>query len=198
VIDGFSLAPSIGGIGSLDLFGSLHLLTPREGDGFTEKLKGWGIGTRVGILRESFSLPGVSVSLTYRVLDEAQWGAWEEGDNAEARFDVTVASFRVVAGKDILGMGLLAGMGWDGTSAGGDARVRLPGSGTEGSVSAKWLKDDRKVYFFGGSMTFVILQVSAEVGWSEGFSQAYPTGEEGRFDPSSRSLFASLALRLSL
>jgi hypothetical protein len=197
-LDGFSLAPSVGGIGSLDLFGSIHFLFPSTSDGFEERLNAWGLGARVGVLRESFTLPGVSVSLGYRSLEEIEWGRWDEGDDAEASISPSVTSFRATVGKDILGVGVLAGMGWDRHSSTGGARVRDPDSETVGDVPVGSLETDRKLFFLGGSMTYVVLQISAEAGWAEGFSEAFPSGEQGRFGPSSRSVFASLSFRLNL
>jgi hypothetical protein len=197
LLDGFSLAPSVGGILSADLFGSLHFLAPSQDAGFGDGMGGWGLGGRVGILRESFTLPGISVSVGYRSLGDTEWGAWADGDNAEADFGTGVTSVRALIGKDLFGLGLFAGAGWDRYSAEGEARVRDPESGLQGDVSVDALGRTRRLYFLGGSMTFVVLQASVEAGWAEGHDLSFPEGEIGRFDPSSRSLFGSFSLRLN-
>jgi hypothetical protein len=197
LLDGFSLAPSVGGILSLDLFGNLHFLAPPEGAGFGDGTGGWGLGGRLGIFRESFTLPGVSVSAGYRSLGDTEWGSWTDGDDAEAEFGTGITSLRAVIGKDLLGLGLLAGAGWDRYTADGEARVRDPGSGLQGDVPVDALARTRRLYFFGGSLTFVVLQASVEVGWADGHDSSFPAGEIGRFDPASGSLFGSFSLRLN-
>jgi hypothetical protein len=106
-------------------------------------------------------------------------------------------------GKDLWGVGLLAGVGWD--RSGGDATIRvadpggeLPG-GTEASVVTFDQSSTRRLYFLGISRTFLTLQLAGEVGWAEGFDPEFGEGSEaGRFDPESPSFFGSLAVRLTI
>ena len=64
VMDGVSLLPTVGGVFSLDLLGSLTVTGLSDGAGFRGSVQGVGYGARLGLLRESFTLPGVSVSVT--------------------------------------------------------------------------------------------------------------------------------------
>jgi hypothetical protein len=194
---GLSLAPTVGGIFSFDLLGSLHLVSAPETQGFRDGVKGWGGGARLGILRESFTLPGISLSATYHALGESGLGDVEAGDPAQARFDTDVLSLRGTVGKDLLGVGLLAGLGWDRHGGSMAVRVLDPDSGLQGGASVDDFTSHRFLYFAGASMTYLILQVSAEGGWARGFDPDVPGRPGGTFDPASRTFFGSLGLRIT-
>jgi hypothetical protein len=195
--DGLSLASSVGGIFSIDLFGNYLWLFPSGEDGFRRQLGAWGLGARLGLLRESFVTPGISLSLAYRSLDKVDWGRLAEGDPLQVSLSPDATSLRAVVGKDFMGIGLVAGVGWDRYSAAGLALVQDPGSESVGDLPADGLKSDRRLFFLGGSMTFLVLQLSGEVGWAEGFRESYPPGESGRFDAGSKGYFASAGLRVT-
>jgi len=197
VLNGFSPLPTVGGVLALDLTASTHQLFAPSGDGFQEGLVGWGLGARLGLLRESFTLPGVSLSLSRRWMGSATLGEMESGDAAEAEFDVTVTSLRGVVGKDLLGLGFFAGAGLDRMSGEGTIRIRVSPTGFETGASAPDLSSDRMVYFAGGSMTFLIVQLSGEVGWSESRDAALPIDPGGTEFPSARAYFGSLAFRVT-
>jgi hypothetical protein len=203
IFDGFSLAPTVGGVFSVDLSASGHLISAPQGLGFQESPLGWGVGIRLGLVRESFSLPGISVSAYHRRLGDTGLGNVAGGEPSEATFDIRVSSLRGMAGKDLWGVGVLAGVGWDRSR--GDAVVRVPDpgaelpQGTEVSVVSFDEPSTRSLLFLGASRTFLTLQISGEIGWAEGFDNAFPErGASGRFDPGSGSYFGSLALRLTL
>ena len=193
VANGFSVLPTVGGILALDLVGSasyLKLPGP-EFDGNTGSI---GIGARLGLLRESFTMPGLSVSIMHRALGEARYGDSMAGDDAEIEFSLSTTSARAVIGKDLMVMGFFAGVGWDWLR--GNMRITAPRSGGGDTPAKDGFVDKRTVYFGGTSWSFLILQASVEVGWSSGFGDL--PDRTGRFDPSSRPLFASVALRVTL
>lgn len=201
LFDGFSLAPTMGGILSIDLTGSFHAISAPKGEGFHDGLRGWGAGVRLGVLRESFTLPGITLSASHRRLGEVRLGSQSDGDPAESAFDVSVSSLRGVVGKDFFGLGLLAGIGWDRYGGDVDVSVMDPAPalppGAEVGRATGDPTSERRLYFLGGGMTFVVFQVSAEVGWAEGFDPNLPERGEATFDPASRSLFGSIAFRLT-
>ena len=197
LFNGFSPAPTVGGVLSLDVTGSTHWVFAPGGRGFQEGLLGWGLGVRMGILRESFTLPGVSVSLTRRWMGSTGVGNVDRGDPAEAVFDLNVTSVRGVVGKDILGFGLLAGLGWDRNSGEATIRARVPAGGPEGTASASDLVSKRIVFFGGASRTFLILQISGEAGWSRALDRELPREPGTDSFPSSSAYFASIAARLT-
>jgi len=197
VLNGFSPLPTVGGVLALDLTASTHQLFASKGDGFQDGLIGWGVGARLGVLRESFSLPGASLSLTRRWMGTATLGEMDQGDAAEASFDETVTSLRGVVGKDLFGLGFFAGAGLDRMSGEGTIRLRVSPMGFETAATASNLSSDRLVYFAGGSMTFLIAQISGEVGWSEPRDPPLPIDPGGTDFPSARAFFGSLALRVT-
>src|SRR5690606_2935207 len=75
VFRGFSPLPTVGGVGSLDVLAGIGLVFPPTGAGFRGGSKGtWALGARLGILRESFTFPGVSVTGMYRRFGRVQIG----------------------------------------------------------------------------------------------------------------------------
>jgi len=201
IFDGFFLAPTMGGVLSLDLSTSANFISAPRSQGFQEGLMGWGVCARLGILRESFSLPGISFSAYHRWLGRTGIGDVDAGDPVQARFDVQITSIRGIVGKDLWGVGVFGGLGWDRT--GGDAILRIPDPGGElpTGVPASLVSWDevseRRLMFLGASRTFLALQLSAEVGRAEGFDPNLPGRVGGDFDPGATSYFGSLALRLT-
>ena len=201
LFNGFSPAPNVGGVLSLDLNGSGHLVRVPKNKGFRDNLLGLGIGARLGILRESFNLPGLSLSAYHRALGRSGFGSLEGGSPAEARFDLRVSSLRGVVGKDIRGAGFFAGAGWDRYR--GDVGIRVTGwapgllEPVETASATGDLSSERRLFFLGGSLTYVILQISAEGGWAQGFGTELPDRVAGDFDPHAPSWFGSLALRVT-
>ncbi len=140
---GFDASPTLGGIGALDLLGSATWLPFDVVD--ADKLSAddakftFGVGGRVGLLRESFGVPAVSASLMYRRMGRVRYGdicaAGSEaplplvpegrgydlaaglcavpGDPGEFSFDLTDWSARATVSKQFGGLGLAAGGGVD-------------------------------------------------------------------------------------
>ncbi len=195
VLDGFSVVPSVGGFLSLDVLGSLGLLFLEEGDGFMEDRGVLSVGGRLGLLRESFTMPGVTASLMRVYGQELSWGG-SGVTGAEVDADVSATSFRVTIGKDVFGLALLVGGGAD--WQGGDFTVRAADPATEGRVElvARGLSTRRQVFYGGASFTRLIYQLSLEAGWARGFDDL--PGYQGEYDPMAATPFASLAARLTI
>lgn len=142
IFSGFGAAPGVGGIGSVDLLGSATWLPFKviESEGFAQDASefAYGVGARVGLLRESFTTPAVAVSLMYRRLDRIQYGdvcprgagaelisgggdgydldagfCAQPGDDGEFAFDLTDWSGRATISKRLAGFGLAGGVGYD-------------------------------------------------------------------------------------
>ena len=192
VFDGFFLLPTVGGFLSLDLLGNTSVLFLPTGDGFDGKATSWSVGARLGILRESFTLPGVSVSLARRSLEPIRFGDPLGAGRGLVEVDPTVTSIRATVGKDLLSVGLLAGMGWD--RYGGSATLTPSGSSAHAEDD---FSHNRTLIFGGASMNFLILQLSAEVGYARGMGAV--DGYRGNpFDPVGGTGYGSLAFRLTL
>lgn len=162
VFDGFSLAPTVSGVLGVDLVGDVSSVRLPADDGFEEPSEAWGYGVRIGILRESFTLPGASLTVVRR--SGASFSA--TGDEGSLDADVTTTSIRAVVGKDLLGLSLHGGAGWDASSADGILEVAPAGSGP---VSVEFAdEDDTRFVVFGGiARTFLVTSLGLDVGWSD-------------------------------
>ena len=193
VIDGIAPAATVGGLGSVDLFaeaGTLLLPDGFEGGSpFT-----WSLGARIGVFRESFTLPGITASLAYRRIGELTF----DDVNAPARLaafnwsDASVWSMRAVAGKRLLSLGLTGGLGWDGSSA--DASIGYRTAAGAAATAQENVDADRYKAFFNVSWTSLILALSAEAGWQSGPDEH----ELGVPDPAAGGrFFGGLSARLT-
>lgn len=198
VFDGFSPLPTVGGILSMDLLGSVGVALLPSAFGYRNNVGSVGLGARVGLLRESFSLPGVSVSAAHRWAGSVQLGNVNQaGQGIRTDVDPTVTSVRAVVGKDLLAVGLLAGWGWDRYSGSARILVSPPGAATVGEAAMDAFTSDRTLWFGGFSMTYLVLQVSAEAGWTRGYFDLPDRGAD-LWKPSDGSFFGSVALRLTI
>lgn len=192
LFDGFSPLPTVGGVLSLDLLAGGGVVFLPSGEGFDGSTSSFSFGARLGLLRESFTLPGVAVSVTRRVSGSVALGDLDAGDRAATSLEPSTTSIRATAGKDLLGIGILAGMGWD--RYGGSATISL----AEGPTATTGDFDATRTLFFGGaSLNFLVLQLSTELGWAQGF-EAVQSYRNVPFDLTSGTVFASLAFRLTI
>jgi hypothetical protein len=193
IFHGVRLAPTVGGFGSVDLLGSLGVVPLPGGSDFPDSGPfTWAAGVRVGLLRESFTAPGVSVSAAYRSL-----GALSRGDRDLARTDAhmrldaqSVTSLRAVVGKRVLGVGLTGGVGHDRFRS--DATLRIRDGSAIRELTQDGLVQRRTSAFGSASLTYMILNLSAELGWQAGGDAAGGT-KLGR-----GGLFGGVAARLAI
>ncbi len=196
LFDGFSPVPTVGGLFALDLVGTGSLVFLPEERGFDGMEVTYGGGVRVGILRESFTLPGVSLSAVQRWSGEVPYRPDIEGATPRAAFETSATSLRATVGKDLVAVGLLLGAGWDRYA--GTVRIDEEGGGapTEWAASSDDLVDSRFLGFAGASMNFLVLQLSTEVGWANGIDAPVDRATGG-FDPGAGSWFGNVAFRLT-
>ncbi len=195
VFDGFQLLPTVGGFLSLDLLAHGSVVFLPTGEGFDGKETGLTLGARFGLLRESFTLPGVSVSVSRRMLGEVGYGTAEGTGGGAVTVHPNVTAIRATVGKDLLAIGVLAGMGWDRYS--GSATIVAATDGSPVSVQEGSFKSSRTLWFAGAAMNFLVLQLSAEAGWAHGFGVA--TEYRGApFDPTGGNFYGSVAFRLTI
>jgi len=162
ILDGFSPIPTVGGIGSLDIVGEVRHLAFLGGSEGPEQTFGWGVGGHLGLLRESFTLPGVTVSLTHRQAGTTRYTPGvPPGIGTEVALEPRVTSLRGVVGKDLLFLGISGGIQRDRMH--GSREVTLGGAPVEPQVSTH---QTRTTWFGGVNLTWVVAQLSAEVGWS--------------------------------
>jgi hypothetical protein len=213
--NGFSVAPMIGGFGAIDLLGSVTVLPlSLAGDDFGDNAYSWGAGARVGLMRESFITPGVSVSVMYRNLGEVSFGDvcdGEEvagtcppgsgGDFGEIAFGLTNLSGRAAISKRLLGLGLTAGVGYDKFNTDADFAFRSPAiAGTEQIFRFKDVEvdNDRWSAFLDGSFTLLFGSIVGEIGWMQGADPIGNFPSTSDFDPKEGTWYGSAGVRLSL
>jgi hypothetical protein len=198
LLDGFSLVPTIGGVLSLDVFATLGMITLPDEGGFQDGSSQWGVGANVGLIRESFTTPGLSVSVALRNLGETQVGNVGAGDAAQVSVDPSVLSVRGIAGKDLLAFGFMAGVGWDRYKSDGVIVMSPIAPATSPwQTTADGFTSERLLFFGGLSLSMLVLQGSLEGGWARGFD-AVAGRPAGGYDPEDSSLFLSIAARLTL
>lgn len=113
LFNGFSVGPALGGLGAVDLLGSLSFVPTFDEIGLTEDIINWGVGARIGILKQGLVVPGVSVSGMYRDMGEVRFGDLGDGDPAEFATDLSTLSLRAAVSKGILALDVAAGAGYD-------------------------------------------------------------------------------------
>lgn len=217
---GFSVAPMIGGFGAIDLLGSVSVLPlSLLGDEFGDNAFSWGAGARVGLIRESFVMPGVSVSLMYRSLGDVSIGevcsgtevaagdnrsicSTTDDDFGELQFGLDNWSARAAISKRLLGLGLTAGVGYDKFETSADFAVRAPGPPVGAEQVYRFndvaVDNDRWSAFLDASFTILFGSLVAEVGWMQGSDPIAGFPSTSDFDPKEGTFFGSLGARLSL
>jgi hypothetical protein len=216
---GVSVAPMIGGFGAIDLLASVSVLPlSLLGDEFGDNAFSWGAGARVGLIRESFVTPGVSVSLMYRSLGDVRIGevcrgsevpsgasrsiCSTDGDFGEIEFGLDNWSARAAVSKRLLGLGLTAGVGYDRFETSASLGFRAP-SGPGGTDEVYRFDDiavdnDRWSAFIDGSFTILFGTIAAELGWMQGSDPIGALPAISEFDPGEGTFFGSVGARLSL
>lgn len=220
VFPGFTVTPLVTGIGAVDLIGSATWLpfSAIASEGFADENPNFafGVGGRLGLLRESFLTPAASVSVVRHSLGRSQFGdicpgetVVEEGarlcagggDPGEFAFDLTNWSTRALVSKRLLGLGATLGVGWDRLSSDLDFGYR---EGAEAGARVHRfdrmnLNETRMSVFGNLSYTLLIGTLGIEGGWIEGGEPIEGfAGRESEFDPRRRSYFANLGLRIAL
>ncbi len=224
---GFTLGPTVGGFGAIDLLGSATWLpfSAFDVEGFEEGPEiAFGGGVRVGLLRESFVTPGVSVSVMYRRMGEASFGdvcrgdlvmpavgvdgtcTGERGDLGEIDFDLTNWSYRGVVSKRLLGLGLAAGIGYDQFESDVTYAFRYQQPGLPGTPAVTRVRispettveSDRWSAFANASFAVLIGTITLEGGWMQGGDAINGFPSTSDFDPEQGNFFGSLGVRLSL
>ena len=192
LFDGFRWAPQYGGFLSLDLVASVGVLRLPQAHGFEGDAYSAGVGARLGLLRESFDVPGVSVSVVRRFLGDVRLGAARA---ITVRLEPAATSVRALIGKEFSAAGIVAGAGWDRYS--GTVTIEGPESGRRPrSVTLDGPAFDRLLLHMGVSRTWQVLVVAGEIGWAAGFD-GFSDPSVQPFDPSAGSVFGSLSLRIT-
>jgi len=198
IFDGFSVVPGVGGVLGLDVVTSVQLVRVPGSPAASGSKVGWGGGVRVGLLRESFSLPGVTVSGVYQRAGGLGFGT-SEGAGSFALIRPSVTSLRFIVGKDLWPVGLSVGAGWDRYRGDGriEARVEEGGGGIVEGVGAGDLSMNRKHLFAGANFTWLVTQLTVEVGWARDGSPLVDLVGTGPFRAGGTGLNGALTFRFT-
>jgi hypothetical protein len=201
LFSGFGLGPTVGGLGSIDLLGSVGTIPLPSGEGFDGSPFSWAAGARLGILRESFTAPGISVSGTYRKVGEIEYGDAELA-NEDAYFlmdDLSAWSLRGTISKRLLALGLTAGAGYDRYDSAVLLRVDDPNPlNQDFELSTDELESSRTTFFGNVSLTMMILHLAGEFGWQSGGDPDFADQPQAQTEYLDKGgIYGSLALRLT-
>lgn len=165
-------------VGGIDLLGSVSYLPSINASGIrlsapNGSLK-FGGGVRLGIVQESILFPGISVTYLRRGLPTVDLLANNgSGDTLHVSdINISTDSYRIVASKSLLMLGIAAGVGQDrySTSASGSAYVAARGIAGVGSPAQRVgpismsQKLTRTTYFVDGTLDLLLVKLIGEVG----------------------------------
>lgn len=221
VFNGITLVPTMGGLGSIDLLGSVAFIPVIQDLGIEEAIVSWGVGARVGILKGGLLAPGLSVSGMYRRLGDVQFGDIADGDPGEFATDLSTLSLRAVVSKGVAMLDFALGAGYDRYASETDFNFMLdyqctttectlakenptqpftlsmaPGALGGDVETAAW-------NVFGNvGLSFLLLNLVGEVGYQQAIDVLQPGDVEGRpltdEELGDGRIFGSLGLRLTI
>ena len=195
ILPGWSPLPTVGGVLSLDAIARLSW-AGLPGAGFRDDHAwGWLAGLRVGALRESFTLPGVSLTASYGRSSEITYGD-PESATTDGFWEgpVTDLNATLAVTKRLSALRLTAGAAIDRYSS--DVRGGYRGTPLSPQVGFEAEADtDRWSAFANASWTLLIFHASAEVGLQEA---PEPDGLPGDVEVDAVGWWGGLAFRVSI
>jgi hypothetical protein len=197
ILPGFTPLPTVGGVLSLDAIGRIGWVRLPGDVGFQDQgVWGASAGLRIGALRESFTLPGVSLTASY-----GRSGTVELGDPAAGTTEGFASgavgrwSATLSASKRLFAAGLGLGVSWDRYSSTVDLGYRTSPLGPQVRLEGVEADTDLWSAYADLSWTLLIFHAAVEVGWQEGVDPVgLPTGVD--VDPA--NLWAAIAFRVSI
>lgn len=204
---GVGLFPGIGnGLLSVDALASATLLPTTQvadlsvdsGAAKVGKLAlGLGYGVRVGVIKGSFFIPSVSVSIMRRSLPRIRYGQLGptpgSGDAFSFDTDLHATNIRVMAGMHLLLLDVAAGFGIDHYSSTAHLSYYDP---VVAQTDAIDLTNNRQVLFADAGLNLLLVKVVGEIGYQTGKDQKLSTNYSG-FDPKAGHVFGGVGIRIS-
>jgi hypothetical protein len=196
VLPGWSPLPTVGGVLSMDVLAGLSV-AGLPGAFEESAVVGWQAGVRVGALRESFTMPGVSLTGTYGRSGSVTYGDPSgETTDGYARGAISDLNGTLAVSRRISALRLTGGLAVDRYAT--DARVGYRSSDPDraGPVDQRGSVTTRsRSWFANASWTTLIFHGAAELGWQD---TADPIGlpPDVRYNPS--SWWAGVAFRISI
>lgn len=192
IMQGFSPLPTVGGFLSLDAVGRGSWLLLPEDQGFDDgSVLGLSAGLRLGILRESFTLPALSLTGTYGRSTSFAYGDPE--GTSDGHIDGGLSTLSLTAGttKRLGPVSLTAGASL--ARYMGEVEFSYRGGPVAGHRADA--ATDRWSAFGNVSWTFLILHASIEAGWQDAPT---PDPLPGTVSIDPTGWWAGMALRLSI
>lgn len=194
------------GLLSLDVIGSAQLLATSVFDDFTvesgarrigDLAVGLGYGARVGILRETGPLPGVSVSVMRRDIPTISYGSVPDGDEFQYSADLHATNLRLVVGKQLAVLGVAGGVGWDKYTGKALIEVRAPSITQPVADVPVDLSSSRATVFLDLGLNLTVVKIVGEAGYQTGKDEQLTTDFED-FDTDKGRFYGGLGLRVGL
>ncbi len=193
-----------GGFLSLDVLGSIQPLPDVDRVEITEAAArignvafGLGAGVRVGLMSDSGSAPGLSISVMRRDLPRVQYGNVGDGDDYSYAVNLAAWNVRAAISKRLALFDFVAGVGWDRYFGTATAEIaNLDGGFPEAPIEIK-LSDQRWMLFWNAGLTVGPLRLVGEAGYQSGKDQDLTTDFED-FDTTKGRWFGAAGLRIGL
>ncbi len=195
IFDGFTAAPTVGGVASVDGVVTLRAVSPAWDSEFSGTTWSVGAGGRLGLFRESFSLPGVTLTGIHHWMGSVRYARSEE-DRGTVSLEPRLTSLRLEAGKDMLALGMTGGVAWDRMRSRTRFSAVAP-DGESGSSGAFDLRESRTSFFLGANYTWLVSQLAGEVAWTPASGGSSELQGPGLFRPGNSHLTMSLGWRIT-
>lgn len=167
ILPGWSPLPTVGGVLSLDAIARVSWAALPNSGYRDDHAWGWLAGLRLGALRESFTLPGVSLTASYGRSTEITYGD-PEGASTDGFWEgsITDLNATLAVTKRLSALRLTAGAAVDRYSSDIRAGYRTTPLSPQVAFEAE-ADTDRWSAFANASWTLLIFHASAEVGLQE-------------------------------
>jgi hypothetical protein len=194
-----------GGLLSIDALGSATLLptglSKLSVDSTAARIGqvalGVGYGVRVGVLKGSFPIPSVSVSVMRRTLPRLQYGSLAAGDQFEFATDLRATNVRVAASLRLINLDAAAGFGFDRYSSSADLRFYdNPPLNTNVRDVPLDRTASRSVLFVNAGLDLLAVKLVGELGYQTGKGETL-SRTYANFDPTAGHVYGGVGLRFS-
>ncbi len=161
---------------------------------------GYGIGARIGLLRETFTAPGISLSIVHKWFGRLQLGDLDADENSQLGIDMRALSFRGGLSKRFVALGVALTLGYDNFSSDVDFSLRVPGESFGAEVPVVPgsdpfdLDSGRFSAFLDLSYVALFVNFVGELGWQEEQRLVTSRGDEIE----SGNLLAAIGVRFTL
>jgi hypothetical protein len=192
------------GLLAVDFLGSAQLLPTDQIDHLTvesgarrigDVALGFGYGARVGLVRESGPVPGVSVSVMRRDIPQLAYGDLADGDQYSYAVNLHATNLRVVASKQLAIVDVAAGLGWDKYTGDASVQFRDPVTSLVQTEIPFDLNQSRTLAFLDAGLDLSTVKLLGEVGYQGAKDQKLSTDFE-EFDTTKGKFFAGFGLRM--